>query len=191
MYPEVENYATATQEAESVYNQMVNTAQTEYYASTFRDRRELHDARLTIARHERRVAIQAAWDGLKMSEDKLVVWIAEHCQSHFSYAVQVLEILPATSAEIQALALEKDWCDTFDTLLDQAVEAGVLEDASGSDRPRNALTRWFRNNISSNRNNVDQLLQFVDQIVAAEKAAQAEQATDETEKVTSDTVEES
>jgi hypothetical protein len=81
------------------------------------------EARLYDDRDE---AIHAAWNALKGSDNPLVAWIAEHCHEYREHAETVLRVLPATEAELDAIAAEGDWCSVWNSFKDRAIEAGVM-----------------------------------------------------------------
>lgn len=73
-----------------------------------------------------REAGKDAWDALTASTNPLVRWIAENCWDYHWDALEILEALPATMAELDAIALQQGWCDTWDCFRADARAAGVL-----------------------------------------------------------------
>lgn len=84
-------------------------------------------------------AAEAAWSALKASSDPLVKWIAENCGDYRSEAATVLEALPATPEELDDLAGEEEWCETWDSFRNRATDAGVLPEAGPRSKARTAL----------------------------------------------------
>jgi hypothetical protein len=72
-------------------------------------------------------ARQKAWLELGKSENKLVAWIAKNCSEYRDEAQKVLERLPATLGELDELASHHGWCETWDVLKKEALNAGVIE----------------------------------------------------------------
>lgn len=179
MYPEVENYLTVCEQAGETRSEVMERASNELGESRGTNRRGVYDARCLLARHDHDVAVKAAWNDMKASSDPLVAWIAENCQEYYSYAIQILKVLPADLAAINQVASDKDWCDTWEQFLERATEAGVVPSAPALSASRQELVRWFKYNFSGTRSAVAELLQRVDAVVAAERTATpAEGASD-------------
>jgi hypothetical protein len=66
-----------------------------------------------------------AWGALTCG-DPLVDWIIEHASGYEIEAIAVLSALPATLAELDALAENAGWCGTWDALRDTAIRDGVI-----------------------------------------------------------------
>lgn len=182
MYAEVQNYIIVSEEATVAFNKAIQVATNEYYESNSTNRRTLSDARRTIAQHDKATAIDAAWNAMKDSSDPLVAWIATNMRNHYSDATQILRILPADVATLRAVAVENEWCNTFDEYLGQALEAGVVAGVEPVTETRQSLYRWFRGNLTTDRGTLQHLITFVDAIVAAERdaapAADVDEVTD-------------
>lgn len=73
-----------------------------------------------------RTAEDKANTALRGAEDPLVRWIAENVKDYTSQRDQVLRALPATLAELDALAEEQGWCSIWRNLRDRAVDASVV-----------------------------------------------------------------
>lgn len=80
----------------------------------------------TAADTARRSAEEGAWDALKASGDPLVRWIGENCGLVRYDAQTVLEALPASRAELDALAEQYGWCEEYAEFRERAAHAGVL-----------------------------------------------------------------
>lgn len=107
MYPEVEAYLAA-----------IKAADAQYRTAEGREK----DAFLAALRR----AEEDGWDALKASEAPLVRWIADNCYKNFRTARKALRALPATLAELDALAAREGWCEAYDTYRHAALKAGVL-----------------------------------------------------------------
>jgi len=68
---------------------------------------------------------RSAWEALACG-DLLVDWIIENASVHKVEAIEVLGALPATLAELDALAEAAEWCEKWDALRAAAICAGVI-----------------------------------------------------------------
>lgn len=169
MYPEVQAYVDTCKEANEARDAAYEKNSAARYAGeiTLSEHGELN----TVARRTARAACVAAWDALKTHSDPLVKFIAERYQSRYSYAVIVLEGLPADYAGLQKIAKNAGWCDDFDEYLEEMVEAGVVENAPVSPSPaRKALFAWYDEENGLSRRERGELTELIDAIVADETA---------------------
>jgi len=119
MYPEVEKFLAAVKAAEEAcYKTPVQYGR--------------HDAS-TCPACIKEAALKAALEPLEGSKDPLVSWIAKNAKSHAEEASMVLALLPASMAELDALALREDWCGTWEWFKDKARAAGVLPAETGAE----------------------------------------------------------
>lgn len=69
---------------------------------------------------------EVAFTALAESADPLVRWIAQNCEGYAPQAAEVLRLLPAPMAALDALACENEWCEDWANFRAQAKAAGVL-----------------------------------------------------------------
>lgn len=95
---------------------------------------EKHSQALRVARKQLR----------DETKDPMIIWMMDNIQDYWSYIETVLPELPATREELEDIATQHDWCTEFDSFMEQATEAGVVE-------PRNVawdaeeLVEWVAN----------------------------------------------
>lgn len=176
MLPEVEAYFQAItvtpeqiqkklEEVRKKYDERYGNLD-EWTASIFRDfLYACNDVKAGASKDQ----ISAAWSELKKSENPQVKYVAENFSSyHREHAEEVFKILPATVTELDQLAVDKGWCDDWDRFLARAQRDGVVENHPPRSAEREELSRWFRNNMTSDRQSMRQLMSLVNAIVAAE-----------------------
>lgn len=105
---------------------------------------------MDAARRAARNARREAWDILRNSDDELIKWIGQHCESYSDHAKIVLAALPATYDQLQALAQEQEWCGDWDSFLSRAVRAGVIEKPKLSPAAQ-AYADWHRRHYGEGR----------------------------------------
>lgn len=131
LLPDVKTYLAAVEAALQAFREAESALGDKYpqrgeYTDEGREQRRKHYDELGAASDAHDAASQAAWDVLKTSSDPLVKWIAEKAGGYQNQAAQVLNVLPATLEELDALAGEHEWCGTWTALRDRAIAAGVM-----------------------------------------------------------------
>lgn len=111
MYPEVEQYIAAVAAADETYNKSPGGGKC---------------SEGTCQVCVRNDAQAAAWESFRASQDSLVRWIAENCEDYRSDAQLILEVLPASMAELNQIAATNEWCGVWEAFVSEAREAGVL-----------------------------------------------------------------
>jgi hypothetical protein len=147
MLKDVETFIAVLTDAEAVWQRRGNeirAARTSIGTGEYYDRHRANDS-------DQWAAQAAAWTTLVASTDKLVAFIGTNCSAYRDEAILVLRRLPATMDELQALSDEQDWCNTFDSFLEDAQEAGCFADAPayGYTPAVAVLRRWFRDEVTS------------------------------------------
>lgn len=134
MYDEVKTYVAAMKAATERYESTNATllGGAEHTSSPFaagcpacKAVAETADER-TVADTARRSAEEGAWDALEASSDPLVRWIGKNCVGYAAAAQTVLEALPASMAELDAIAEQRGWCEEYAEFRERAAHAGVL-----------------------------------------------------------------
>jgi hypothetical protein len=97
----------------------------EAYEAVERPAREAYVAVERQAREAYEAECRSAWEALRCG-DPLADWIIGNASRHSDRAMQVLRALPATLAELDALADAADWRETWNTLRNAAIVDGVI-----------------------------------------------------------------
>lgn len=147
MLPDVKAYVEAIEPAEAAFNKAVEEARAKYpnrYDRTTDEGRKQRRAYVeteSVAYDARTAALDTAWGALKRSSDPLVKWIAENCESYRPEALMILQALPATPEELGRIAEGQEWCGTWESFRDEAIEAGVMP---GIEAPSEAYKAVFQ-----------------------------------------------
>lgn len=147
MLPEVKAYTEAREAAIAAFNKAIKGAETkcpmrnDWNAEDSRAQRQAFREAQDAAYDARSVAFDTAWGALKRSGDPLVKWIAENAEDYIGEALIVLQTLPATLDELDELAERQDWCGTWTSLRERAIEAGVMP---GAEPPSEAYKAVFQ-----------------------------------------------
>lgn len=97
------------------------------YERQYREWNTKYHERYSKEQMKYQIAIQTARDVLRAkTKDPMAVWMIDNLPDHWEYVEKVLPILPASREDLEDLANEHDWCNEFDSFLDQATEAGVV-----------------------------------------------------------------
>lgn len=171
MLPDVQKYVEAIDAAEAARSKARADADEKYsgrygYGNEAQEQRAAHRKAVNDAYKPWAAAFEGAWEALKSSSDPLVKWIAENCKGYESEARRVLEALPATLVELDELALDHDWCNTWARFRDQALEAGVLPGGESSTPARKALDRWFVDRYDPSSHGRREFRKLLDALVA-------------------------
>lgn len=111
-----------------------HSAWSERFNAEYSREQEKHSQALRVARKQLR----------DETKDPMIIWMMDNIQDYWSYIETVIPELPATREELEDLATRHDWCTEFDSFMEQATEAGVVE-------PRNVawdaedLVEWVAN----------------------------------------------
>ncbi|MFJ4791007.1 hypothetical protein [Streptomyces sp. NPDC088794] len=137
MLPEVQRFVesmAAATDAEYEATEVARNKYTERYGDSEEALRQsrAYSGDVLKASARCRRAYADAWDSLKSSSDPFVKWIADHCGSYRSEARVVLTALPSTVEDLDRLAEAEGWCEVWDDLREQAVDAGVMPGAEGA-----------------------------------------------------------
>jgi len=176
MYPEVEAYLKGHEVAAGTYSRTVRAARNTYNQrtdSSYGPRTQHWDVyNLAVAEALKLYdsAKCAARDALSRHSDPVVQFIVEHSLSGYpNQSELILRALPATFQELQEIAEEHDWCDDWDSFVDEAAEAGVYPKAFPiSTLPRRALIRWVKSEYDWEVGEIQKLHVLLDQVVAEE-----------------------
>lgn len=127
MYDEVKTYLVAVEAAEAKCEAVRKAAPRHISTPVGEDCPgcTAYEATGQPAETERAQARKAAWAVLETSTDSLVRWIAENVSQRYAADV-VLKALPASMAELDAIAEQREWCEEYAELRKKAKEAGVL-----------------------------------------------------------------
>jgi hypothetical protein len=190
MYPEVEEYAKAVDEAQAEYDAAYVLAGSNYNENVSglrgleRDKmyQDFNTERRAL-QNIRRAKIDLAWARLGLSGDPLLRWIATQVDASYrpDHADKIVRMLPATLDQMRKVAQENEWCSDFTMFVDRAIAAGVLDD--GRTPERRALETWVRDNWNARyidvvNNLVDAILQAEAQSVVDARKPEAEPVTD-------------
>lgn len=178
MYPVVEQYIAAAQAADETFNAQQRAAQDkqsalqqapEWRGLTYTEQDAAYSKyyeELTVLNNARADAKAAAWNLLAASDDPLVRFIHQECESYPDHARQILEILPADFPAMRDLARRNGWCDVFDRFAAAAVRAKLIkEDRSAA---RKKLETFLRGVDDIDRHDMREILELVDATVATE-----------------------
>ncbi|WP_086804152.1 hypothetical protein [Streptomyces caniscabiei] len=142
--PEVRQYIESVEAAKTAHDAALDAADKKYperygHSEDGAQQTSAHSEEIRKAYATLADAQTAAWDALKTSGDPLVRWIAENCQEYRGQAECILIILPATVDELDELADTKGWCEVWDNLRQQAMDAGVVPGIDPPSPARKAL----------------------------------------------------
>ncbi|MFE7077127.1 hypothetical protein ACFU96_44285 [Streptomyces sp. NPDC057620] len=131
MLPDVQRYVASVEAARETRNTALRAADAktgERFRSTDDGRRQhsMYVQEVDKAYGAYAEAQEAAWQVLATSGDPLVKWVAENCAGYREQAECVLCALPATIAQLDALAEENGWCRVWDEFKQRAADAGVV-----------------------------------------------------------------
>jgi hypothetical protein len=171
MYAEVERYEAGIENAQRTRRNALREADVQYndgkicYDAYYSKRNEIN--------HEYYKSLASEWQAMKTSPDPLVAFIIDNCGDYRNQAIEVLRELPADYEKLERIAADQDWCSVWDNYLDKAVEAGVVRGAPVMSHARRELLKWFREEFSSYRTNIEKLNELMDTVVAAESETAA------------------
>lgn len=158
MLPEVEQYVARRTATQNEYDEALRVANNKLQADG-RDyvAREAHTHRVEALAEVREAEFDAAWMRLGLSTDPLVAWAVQNMDEERWNTVRVLEILPATAAEIKAFAKAAGWCEEFDEWYGKAVDEGAIVEApvvpsytpgAAAEAAWDQLADWVRTQLS-------------------------------------------
>lgn len=111
-------------------------------------------------------AQKAAWDLLAGSDDKTLAFIGANCRDYEGEVKLVLPLLPVTQRQLEDFAAEQGWCGYFDSLLEEAKEAGLFSEYHSPYSPAVAqLRRWFLLEVTSDKDLRTDLGRLVEAVV--------------------------
>ena len=99
------------------------------YEATERPAWEVYKATERTAWEVYEATRRTAWEQLlrDVADDPLAAWIVEHAMPTYpDQAIVVLKALPATLDQLDQLAEDNDWCDTWAEQVTAARTAGAL-----------------------------------------------------------------
>lgn len=123
-----------------------------------------------IAYSRQRALITTTWYEVANMDDQLAKWIIGNCKDYMGEAIKILEILPATSEEMQKVAKDNEFCSSWDELVRRAQTDGVYPYGPGETKEYHDMLAWYRQNVSSNTR---YMREFRDKLEAAIKASVA------------------
>lgn len=184
MHKDYEAYASAVNAALATEQEAVRAAEEAYNID--RDH-ILDDARHRAARATRHLAEMEARQVLKTSSDPLVAFVAGAPLADYpDHARKILEALPATMEELEAIARQGDWCSEWSKFVDAAAEAGVLPGQPPISAELRAVREYIRTNWSPSRARMVALNGLLDAALATAKAEGYKAAQDECEAAKAD-----
>lgn len=164
MLPEIEIFTSAVRVARDVRNADFDKAHAAYTGRNYSEFKEF-DAESRRSRSAYECAFTAAWNALVASDDPIVRFIASECRDYTDEAITVLEALPATLEQLNALAREHDWCDRWDHFLDRARETGVFGEEHKLSEARQVLMTWLRDDYGFSRGYMIKIMDMIDAVV--------------------------
>lgn len=124
-----------------------------------------YNNRVRVLEAVRDAALASARADLAVAGDELVAWIILNCGRYPDHQKIILEALPAPIDELRRICAAQGWCGEFDTLLQQAVRAGVLDD--GRTPEWHVFEQWLRNYITNRESQIGEINGHIEKIVAA------------------------
>jgi len=173
MLPEVETFFNARNTAITTYDDELRRARREYDQETISY--AAYEAKRANLRERRAQAFADAKTEILKSDDKLVRYIINELFANYSsFCTIVLEALPASMSELNALAEHHGWCSEWEQLLGPARQAGVLPAITPWDEHAIKLQTWIYEQFGLSRTTVRQLLNKVEEVVSTEVSRRTE-----------------
>jgi len=201
MLPEVVLYLATIESAKKEYDDWYKDIQSrrptyDRYYATWResDRQTAYEKwntdfyeENTKRKDARRATCEKAYIELgRVTTDPVVRWLVKNLSAYPTYVNEVLPILPATREQLEDLANTHEWCDEFDSFLEQATEAGLIPPPVESSSDAGELITWISEEYDVYERRIRRRIQgMVDEIVAKALAdKEAENAAKHNEMVT-------
>lgn len=169
----VEDYFTAKRKANEDYESKRTEAFHELYYSDRDKYNELGEQYIRAFKE----ATEAATDLLRDSDDKIVEYIAKYALKDYpDNAEAVLRMLPCSIDTLNAYAKDSNWCDTWTDMVEDAIEAGVVEGDKVAKEVR-AFKRALRDNVGLSKNQQKELVKHMNVFLKASVGDDAPQIT--------------
>ena len=169
MLPEVDTYFATCEAADSFYEENTAALRKALGDTPTELENRIYGIQVDATEQIRAAKKNEAWRELRGADDKVVAWIARKFRSEYrDRCEKVLEILPATTDQLEELRVAQGWCGDFTDYVDQAIADGALV-VTGVAGIRKKLDRWVTQHVGFRY--VAQMTQLLNEVVAAEVEA--------------------